>query len=122
MKFGTRALAAAAAALGALAGCAAQPAAVAGPPAVVTGADTDTTRILIKSVDDRPTLYVSPGALGHRITVDPGHHTIHVICDVQGSWVSKDVPIDAQSGQAYQIVGSTVSGPDKCDVKLAGHG
>jgi hypothetical protein len=116
-------LTAAGASLGAwLAGCTTQPVAPAPATGIVIGTTTDTTRIFIKSVDQGPTVYIAPGALGYKFSVSPGHHTMHVICDVQGSWVSKDVPIDVQPGQTYKLVGSTVEGPAKCDVAVSGNG
>jgi hypothetical protein len=103
----------------ALAGCAATPPAPA--RAILVGAQSESTRILIRSVDDGNTLWVAPGALGAKVTVAPGHHIVHAVCDVVGSWVYRDVSVDAAPGQTYQLVGSVTPAPGKCQVTVSGH-
>jgi uncharacterized lipoprotein YajG len=106
-----------------LAGCATQPSTPAQAPttALLLGATTTTTRVLIKSIDDGPTRWVAPGALGGKVTVTPGHHKVSVLCEVEGSWVEQDLTVDAQAGRIYDLVGSASEGPRKCEVSASSH-
>jgi hypothetical protein len=100
-------------------GCASQGAAVR-PPAnsLLVGATTSTARVLIKSVDNGPTLWASPGALGSKVTITPGVHKVTVVCESQGSlnFVPGDVTIDVQPGHTYDLAGSVTAGTDRCNV------
>jgi hypothetical protein len=100
-------------------GCASQEPAVR-PPAnsLLVGTNTSTARVLIKSVDNGPTLWASPGALGTKVTIKPGVHKVTVVCESQGSlnFVPGEVTIDVQPGHTYDLAGSVAPGTDRCNV------
>ncbi len=100
--------------------CTTEPASARAPAtAMLVGATAAGTRILIKSVDQGPTLWSETSALGSRVWITPGHHKVHVICEVDGSMVDKEVTMYVQAGQVYDLVGSPNRGPEKCDVAVS---
>jgi hypothetical protein len=96
------------------------------PPAngLLVGADNSSARVLIKSVDNGPTLWASPGALGSKATITPGVHKVEVVCESEGSlhFVSGDVTIDVQPGHTYDLVGSLAPGANRCEVTATSRG
>jgi hypothetical protein len=103
-------------------GCASQGTAVR-PPAnsLLIGADTSSARVLIKSVDNGPTLWASPGVLTTKATITPGVHRIEVVCESEGSlhFLTGDLTIDVQPGHTYELVGSVARGANRCDVSAS---
>jgi len=112
----------AAAACAAIIGCAGQPAAVKGQPALLVGAQASGARVLIKSVDDGPTLWAQPGALGSRVTINPGHHKVAVMCELGTHFVDAVVTLDVRPGQTYDLTGAPAEGTNGCNVTALGHG
>lgn len=103
-------------------GCASQGAAVRPPPnSLLVGVDNSSARVLIKNVDNGPTLWASPGVLTTKATITPGVHRIEVVCESQGSlhFVSGDVTIDVQPGHTYELVGSVAPNANRCDVSAS---
>jgi hypothetical protein len=104
-------------------GCAAQTAPVSeSQPAMLVGGQSSGTRVLIKSVDDGPTLWTSPGALGTRVTVKPGHHKVAVICEVGAHFIDAVVTLEVQPGKTYDLSGSRVEGASGCNVAASSRG
>lgn len=108
-------------------GCASESAAAAHQPrtALLVGVSTSTARVLIKSVDDGPTLWANQGALGRKVSIIPGRHKVAVMCEIQDSrllFVPGDVTIDVQAGQIYDLVGSLAQGARRCDVSASSRG
>jgi hypothetical protein len=105
-----------------IAGCASQaPAAHPQANSLLIGAENSAARVLIKSVDNGPTLWAHPGALGSKVTITPGVHKVEVMCESQGSthFASGVVTIDVQPGQTYELVGSVAPGADQCTVSAS---
>ena len=100
-------------------GCAAQ-ATAARPQAtgLLIGANNSIARVLIKSVDNGPTLWALPGALGNKVTITPGLHKVEVMCEFQGSlhFAPGGLTIDVQPGRTYDLVASAAPGADRCNV------
>jgi hypothetical protein len=100
-------------------GCASQGTAVR-PPAnsLLIGADNSNARVLIKSVDNGPTLWSAPGALGSKVTITPGVHKVEVVCEASGSghFAPGNVTIDVQPGHTYDLAGSVAPGANECNV------
>jgi len=109
----------AAAAVSLMMGCASQSAPVSAPAqqaALLIGTESPAGRVLIKSVDNGPTLWASRGALGSKVTIRPGRHTIEVMCELEGHFLSGEVTLDVQPGQVYELSGSQAPGASKCSV------
>jgi hypothetical protein len=104
-------------------GCAAQTAPVGeGQPAMLIGGNGSDARVLIKSVDDGPTLWSAPGALSTRVTIKPGHHKVTVMCEVGAHFVDAVVTLDVQPGKTYDLIGSRVEGSNGCNVSASSRG
>jgi len=89
-------------------GCASQPA----PPAhdagtaTVLGAHSADARVLIQRVDNGPILYVAPGAIGSKVSITPGHHTVKVMCQLGGAYLPGEVTFDVEAGKVYELTAS----------------
>lgn len=84
--------------------------------ALLIGTESPAGRVLIKSVDNGPTLWATRGALGSRVTVTPGRHTVEVMCKLEGHFLPGVVTLDVQPGHVYELSGSRAEGAAKCDV------
>lgn len=106
----------------AILGCASQ-SVPARPPttSLLIGTDSSSARVLIKSVDNGPTLWASPGALATRASITPGHHKIDVVCEFRGSlhFAAGDVTVDVVPGHTYDLVGSLAPGATRCNVSAS---
>jgi hypothetical protein len=103
-------------------GCASQSAPVRQPTtSLLIGTDSSTARVLIKSVDNGPTLWASPGALATKASIKPGRHKIDVVCESQGSlhFAPGDVTIDVEPGHTYELVGALAAGASRCNVSAS---
>lgn len=104
-------------------GCAAQMAPVSeSQPAMLLGGNSPDARVLIKNVDDGPTLWSSPGALSSRVTIKPGHHKVAVVCELGAHFVDAVVTLDVQPGKTYELSGSRVEGTNGCNVAASSRG
>ncbi len=106
-----------------MSGCATQTAPVGeGQPAMLIGGSSSDARVLIKSVDDGPTLWSAPGALSTRVTIKPGHHRVSVMCELGAHFVDAVVTLDVQPGKTYDLTGSRVEGSNGCNVSASSRG
>jgi hypothetical protein len=100
-------------------GCASQPATVRQPAtSLLVGTTSPTARVLLKSVDNGPTLWAAPGVLTTKATITPGVHKIEVMCESQGSlhFVTGELTLDVQPGHTYDLMGSLAPGAERCSV------
>lgn len=93
--------------------------------ALLLGTDTAAARILFRKIDDGPVLWVSPTSLGSKLSVDPGHHNLSVMCEFKSSGMSRlspgNVSIDVEAGHVYDVVGSLDASGLKCIVTVSSH-
>lgn len=85
-------------------------------PAMLVGADAAGARVLIKSVDGGPILWAQQGALGTRVTISPGHHTVKVVCELGAHFVDGELTIDVQPGRTYDLTASASEGSSGCNI------
>ena len=112
---------------GALAGCASQSTPVAREPAtsLLIGSGNSGARVLIRRVDDGPTLWVSEGMLGSKVSIRPGHHKVEVMCqfaEAGAMFAPGEFVIDVEPGHVYDLVGSLARNPTRCDVAVTRRG
>ena len=102
-------------------GCASQGTAVQ-PPAnsLLIGGDSSSARVLIRSVDNGPTLWSAPGMLTRKAVIKPGVHKT-VVCESEGSlhFASGELTLEVQPGHTYELHGSVAPGADRCDVSAS---
>jgi hypothetical protein len=93
--------------------------------ALLLGTDTSKARVLFRKLDDGPLLWIAPMTLGTKLSLDPGHHTLNVMCQFNSYGMSRLVPgtiaIDVEAGHVYDVTGTLASGELKCDVAVSKH-
>jgi hypothetical protein len=93
--------------------------------ALLLGTDTSKARVLFRKLDDGPILWASPTSLGTKLSADPGHHNINVMCEFKSSGVTRLVPgnvaIDVEAGQVYDVAGVLAADELKCNVTVSKH-
>lgn len=84
------------------------------------GADTESHRVLIRTVDDGEILWVGTYQLGTEATVEHGTRKVNVMCEFIHSWGKEMAPgnitIDVESGKTYALEG--IKEGKQCDVKV----
>lgn len=94
--------------------------------ALLLGTDTAAARILFRKLDDGPILWVTPTSLGTKLSVEPGHHNLSVMCDFTSAGVSRlspgNVAIDVEAAHVYDVVGSLDQSGLKCVVRVSSRG
>jgi len=90
--------------------------------ALLIGTDTPTPRVLFRTLDDGPMLWASPGTLGSKLSVEPGHHRLHVTCQFtsEGNTLvtAGNVEFDVEVGHVYDVTAILDQSGQKCDVKV----
>jgi hypothetical protein len=93
--------------------------------ALLLGTDTSKTRVLFRKLDDGPLLWIAPMTLGTKLSLDPGHHTVSVMCEFESYGMNRLVPgtiaIDVEAGHVYDVTGKLASDELKCDVAVSKH-
>jgi hypothetical protein len=93
--------------------------------ALLLGTDTSKARVLFRKLDDGPLLWTAPMTLGTKLSLDPGHHTLSVMCEFTSRGVNRLVPgtiaIDVEAGHVYDVTGTVASGELKCNVSVSNH-
>ena len=90
--------------------------------ALLVGTDTSKMRVLFRKLDDGAILWTSPTSLGTNLTVEPGHHSLNVMCQFKSPGMTQivpgDVAIDVEVGRTYDVAGSLDS-HGKCNVTVS---
>jgi len=94
--------------------------------ALLIGTDTSTMRVLFRTLDHGPVLWASPGILGSKLSVEPGHHRLHVTCQFTSTGNSLvtagNVEFDVEGGNIYDVTAILDQSGQKCDVKITKRG
>jgi hypothetical protein len=93
--------------------------------ALLLGTDTAKARVLFRKIDDGPVLWHFRHSLGTKLSVDPGHHNLNVLCHFNSPGVILsvvgNVEIDVEAGQIYDVAGDLASDQQNCDVVFSKH-
>jgi hypothetical protein len=85
---------------------------------LVKGNNTSAVRVLIRTVDGGDVLWIDGDDLGSEAWLDPGHHSIGVMCRFQSSWGTRVVPgqveIDVVAGSTTRLDGTIDADGKRC--------
>jgi hypothetical protein len=91
--------------------------------ALLLGTDTSKVRVLFRTVDDGPLLWVAPTKLGTKVSLLPGHHELTVMCEFKSSGMTQLVAgrlsVDVEEGHIYTVAGALDGSARKCDVSIS---
>src|SRR5215467_10219882 len=57
--------------------------------ALLLGTDTAKVRVLFRSLDGGPVLWTTSTSLGTKLSVDPGHHALNVMCEFKSPGMTR---------------------------------
>lgn len=107
-----------------ISGCASNPVISRAPgEALFVGEENPPLKIMIRTIDDGPVLWIGEYKLGTNAFVKPGQHKINVICEIKYSWGAKLIPgnitLDVQPGTDYKISGQLGNDEKKCNLSVS---
>jgi hypothetical protein len=92
--------------------------------ALLIGTDTSKVRVLFRKLDDGAILWTSPTTLGGKLSAEPGHHNLNVMCEFktpgETQIIAGNVAVDLVAGRVYDVAGTLDQGAEKCNVTVTG--
>jgi hypothetical protein len=92
--------------------------------ALLIGTDTSKMRVLFRKLDDGAILWTSPTTLGTKLSAEPGHHNLNVMCEFktpgETQMIAGNVAIDLVTGRVYDVAGALDQRSEKCNVTVTG--